>query len=314
MSRVFRRPGGGSGGSVFRDGRGECSRAPLCGYDASVRSLLVPLLFLAAVCSCKGGFGAEPIEPDAGIETPDAGPLSVCPNGAMSFEGKGFVKVDGVEAFDSPSDLTVEAWLFADPQLSNAQADIVSHHDDHNSDGWVLRYNKGLVFRLYAGAGDWTKMPANVAEAVDTSMTLGQWHHVAAVFEGATKSIPLFIDGKSAGANYRDKTMADRYSGPLTIGATAFEPGNGFRGIIDEVRVSRRVRYKDAAMFKPAYPLPDAEEGTIGTWHFPSGKTPDEQVLEATGKFTSKLATFATPNAEYPTSVAKPECPTGASP
>lgn len=274
-----------------------------------MRSLVVPFLVVAA--SCKG-FAAEPT--DAGVETPDANTQPPCPNGALTFEGKGFVKVEGVDAFDSPSDLTVEAWLLADPQISNTAADIVSHHDDANSDGWVLRYDKGLVFRLYAGPGDGTKVAANVAEAVDTSLTLGHWHHVAAVFDGAAKSITLFIDGKSAGANYRGKTMADRYGGPLTIGATAFKPGNGFTGIIDEVRVSQRVRYKDAATFKPAYPLPDAEEGTIGTWHFPSGKTPDEQVLEATGKFTSRLATFATPNAEYPASAVKPECPTGARP
>lgn len=276
-----------------------------------MRSLLVPLLLLAA--SCKD-FAADPSEPDAGVGTPDADALPPCPNGALSFGGKSFVKVEGADAFDSPSNLTVEAWLFADPQISNTEVDIVSHHDDASSDGWVLRYNKGLVFRLYAGSGDGTKVAANVAEAVDTSLTLGQWHHVAAVFDGAAKSITLFIDGKSAGPNYREKTMADRYVGPLTIGATAFKPGNGFKGIIDEVRVSQRVRYKDAATFKPAYPLPDAEEGTIGTWHFPSEKPPNEQVADAAGKFTSTLATFATPTAEYPASVLMPTCPPGARP
>ena len=84
------------------------------------------------------------------------------------------MKVEGVDAFDSPSNLTVESWLFADPQIVDTEVDIVSHHDDRNSDGWVLRYDKGLVFRLYAGAGDGTKIAANVAEAVDTSLTLGQ--------------------------------------------------------------------------------------------------------------------------------------------
>ena len=297
------------------NGRRDCRREPVCGYDARVRSLLVPLLVLAA--SCKG-FTADPydpnVAPDAGPEPRDADALPPCPNGALSFGGKSFVKVEGPDAFDSPSNLTVEAWLFPDPQIVNTEVDIVSHHDDSNSDGWVLRYNKGLTFRLYAGSGDGTKIAANVAEAVDTSLTLGQWHHVAAVFDGSAKSITLFIDGKSAGPNFRDKTMADRYNGPLTIGASAFLPGKGFKGIIDEVRVSQRVRYKDATPFKPVYPLPDAEDGTIGTWHFPSDKPPNEQVVEATGKFMSTLGTFATPTAEYPASVVMPTCPTGARP
>jgi hypothetical protein len=276
-----------------------------------VRSLLVPLVLLAA--SCKG-FGADPVEPDAGAEMPEASTLPPRPNGALSFGGKSFVKVDGPDAFDSPSNLTVEAWVYPDPQIVNTEVDIVSHHDDANSDGWVLRYSKGLVFRLYAGPGDGTKVAANVAEVVDTSLTLGQWHHVAAVFNGAVKSITLFIDGKTTGPGYSDKTMADRYTGPLTIGASAFQPGKGFKGIIDEVRVSLRVRYKDETPFKPAYPLPDDEDGTAGTWHFPSEKAPPDQVAEATGRYTSTLGTFATPTAEYPTSVVMPTCPTGARP
>jgi hypothetical protein len=57
--------------------------------------LLVPLLVLAA--SCKG-FGADPVEPDAGAEMPEASTLPPCPNGALSFGGKSFVKVDGPDA------------------------------------------------------------------------------------------------------------------------------------------------------------------------------------------------------------------------
>ena len=97
----------------------------------------------------------------------------------------------------------------------------------------------------------------------------------------------------------------------LTIGAAAYLGTNGFKGIIDEVRVSRTVRYTENVMFKPAYPLPDAEVGTIGTWHFFPTPMSADLPREATGKFTSTLATFATPTPSYPTTV-MPACPTGA--
>jgi hypothetical protein len=270
-----------------------------------VRSLAIPFLLLAVGCKT---FGADNTEPDAAAEVPDAS-LPPCPNGALSFDGKAFVNVAFDPAFDSPSDLTVEAWILPDAAIGDTVADIVSHHDANNSDGWELLFHKGLTFNVYAGPGQ-----GNVATATDLDLTLGTWHHVAAVFDGAAKSITLFIDGKTKGRNIRDKTKADPYSGPLTIGAAAYLGTNGFIGLIDEVRVSRTIRYSDAADFTPAYPLPDNESGTIGTWHFPTSAPVENVADDATGKFKSTLATFATPTPSYPTVAKKATCPTGARP
>jgi hypothetical protein len=267
-----------------------------------VRSLLVPLLLLAVGCKT---FGAENDAPDAAVEmTPDAS--APCPNGALKFDGKAFVNVDNDPAFDSPSDLTVEAWILPDADIGSTTVDIVSHHDANNSDGWELLLHDGLRFNLYAGTG-----AGNVVTATDPDLTLGQWHHVAAVFDGADRTITLFIDGQTKGRYASVKPKPDPYTGPLTIGAAAYLGTNGFKGIIDEVRLSRTVRYTQNVMFKPAYPLPDAEVGTIGTWHFFPTLMSADLPKEASGRYTSTLATFAPPTPSYPTSV-MPACPTGA--
>jgi len=274
----------------------------------SVRRLLVPLLLLAVGCKT---FGADNGEPDAST---DAGPVEApCPNGSLSFDGKAFVNVEPDDAFDSPSDLTVEAWILPDAGLGSTEVHIVSHHDDTNSDGWVMLLDGGLTFRVYSGSGKGSATGGTLDEAKDDSLTLGQWHHVAAVFDGAAAAITLFIDGRSRGRNIGKKTKADPYKGPLRIGAAAYIGGNGFTGLIDEVRVSRVVRYPGATSFKPAYPLPDAEDATIGTWHFLDGKSDKEIANEATGRFTSTLATYATTAPSYPVSKLS-TCPTGARP
>lgn len=276
-----------------------------------MRSLLVAVLLVAS-CSagCKSFSADEPAEADAGVVTPDAS-LPPCPNGALSFDGKAFVKVESPDAFDTPSDISVEAWILPDLMIAETEVDIVSHHDDANSDGWVLSLHKGLTFRVYSGSGTGDAASGTVEEARDDSLRLGEWHHVAAVFDGAASTITLYIDGKTRGRTPGRKKKADRYIGPLAIGAAAAVSGNGFVGIIDEVRVGRTVRYPDARTFTPVYPLPDDEDGTIGTWHFLNGKSTMEVANEATGKFNSTLATFATPS--YPTAVL-PACPTGARP
>lgn len=258
--------------------------------------------FVAALGACKS-FGTDSTpEPDAGLDAAVAPP---CPNGALSFGGKGFVNVEPDGELDSPSNLTVEAWLFPDVMIGDGEADIVSHHDAKNSDGYALVVNKGLLtFRIYSGAG-----ADNVAEG-SAPLALGEWHHVAGVFEAGIGALTMFVDGKPLPQTIHDKRTADPYTGPLRFGAAARDGFYGFQGIIDEVRVSATVRYKES--FKPAYPLADAEDLTIGTWHFGTAPATADVVREASGRFMTSLGGTATA-AQYPKAIAA-ECPTGARP
>jgi hypothetical protein len=275
-----------------------------------VRPLIFPLLILAVGCK---SFSADEGATEPPVETPDAAPPP-CPNGALTFDGKGFVSVLYDASFDSPSDLTVEAWVFPDVKLGNTLVDVVSHHDLANSDGWALSLrNHGVVFSVYSGSGSGGAAQGTLEEAVGTNLSYGQWHHIAGVFDGAAATIKVFIDGESQAINIGKKKVADTYLGPLAIGASAAVEANGYVGTIDEVRVSSTVRYRDK--FKPVYPLPDAEKETVGTWHFIEGKTPDDVAKEASGKFMSTLATFANSSSkDFPTPVPNPVCPTGARP
>lgn len=92
----------------------------------------------------------------------------------------------------------------------------------------------------------------------------GAWHHIAVTF-GASK-LTLFVDGELVATGPGPTTLP---SSPTALGVGRnFHNNFRFGGSIDEVRVSRTVRYTGA--FSPAaYHTPDAD--TIGLWHMDEG-------------------------------------------
>ena len=101
----------------------------------------------------------------------------------------------------------------------------------------------------------------------------GQWHHMAGVFDGT--AMHLYLDGRrlgsrNAGGHFRGNDL------PLFIGADPdpeAEPGAGFAGVIDEVRISSRARYEGDSFTPAARHRADAD--TLLLLHFD----------EAAGKF-----------------------------
>ncbi|MEM9660421.1 MAG: LamG domain-containing protein [Planctomycetota bacterium] len=78
----------------------------------------------------------------------------------------------------------------------------------------------------------------------DTVLSVGQWHHVAGVFDGS--EVRTYVDGQlvAQGAAQGARTMRQL---PLIIGADVDGAGNAdspFDGLIDAVRVSTIPRYE----------------------------------------------------------------------
>jgi hypothetical protein len=128
------------------------------------------------------------------------------------------------------------------------------------------------------------------------AITWGEWHHIAATYDPAGGEKMLFIDGKLKRACNTEQKNPDA-SGPLTIGGHMYinvhsgEPqfNHALNGVMDEVRVSRSVRY--TADFEPAYWL-ESDADTALLYHFSeaegtlttdaSGNGRDGQILATT--------------------------------
>jgi glucose/arabinose dehydrogenase len=234
-----------------------------------------------------------------GPETPtipvNTGPL---PTGASSlrFFGTGSGDIDRVKIpLDAPArpvdvggDFTLEWWMKTASGNSSGACSAGADNwingntlfdRDVNGNGDLGDYGVSLfgtggrlafgVNRL--GTGTTICGNANVAD--------GAWHHVAATRNGTTGAIRLFVDGQPDGVagngpsgdvSYRDGRTTSSPNDPfLVIGAEKFDAGASFpsyHGWIDEVRLSKTVRYT-AAFTRPSAPFV-SDANTVALYHF----------------------------------------------
>jgi len=201
------------------------------------------------------------------------------------------------------TDTTIELWLRAEPG-SNAQP-AVECGDNYN---WVYgnivldrdRYESGKSYGLSIAGGvlvyGVTGQPGggdSVTLCGKTPVTDGAWHHVAMTRTAATGDLALYVDGRQEAARggpagdisyprgakpkpncYEGVpcTLSDPY---LVIGAEKHDVGPGspaFTGLMDELRLSRTIRYTQPFSPPRAPFTPDAD--TAALYHFDEGGGP----------------------------------------
>ena len=159
------------------------------------------------------------------------------------------------------SDACYEAWGLTNGTVADAV--YLSSTADASHSNFILRCQSGnLVFAVENGGG--------TALVINSSAKCGdnKWHHVVGCRDvtGSNLSLTLYFDGTQVG------TLSGTVSqvGPA---ATVFVGGvtygqDGLAGSIDEVRVSKSLRY--TVNFTPArHFTPDAD--TVALWHFNEG-------------------------------------------
>ena len=173
-------------------------------------------------------------------------------NGALAFDG-----VDdeaGNAAFSMSGGFTVEAWVR--PSSGNQNSIVIVTGD--GSRGWSLELNDGRATLWVAdNAGAWSSVR-------NDSMVLqaNQWYHIAATY--ANGNARVFVNGV-AGTSGTVGTVS--HMPVLRLGGLT---GYGFfAGQIDDVRISRIVRYT-GSFTPPSMPLP-ADANTIALYLFDEG-------------------------------------------
>jgi hypothetical protein len=191
---------------------------------------------------------ATPIRPTATPVPPTATPVRG--NFALAFDG-----VDDVvlaSPVSQSGSLTIEGWVR--PASSNASSLFIIATDRTN--GWTLELNEDqFTFWLATEQGwQYNRHPL--------SLQAGQWYHVAATYENGVAQ--TFVNGISSAPNQ----VGTLTSAPgLSFGGSPDYPF--FSGALDEVRISKVVRYAEDFTAPPGPFTPDAD--TIGLWHFDEG-------------------------------------------
>lgn len=187
---------------------------------------------------------------------------------ALEFDG-----VDDYVVIDDPAlawgPLTIEAWIRPDDAEGGR---IVSNRD--GSDGFELDMYDGAVYLIVNGNG---------LCSYDVSDRIGEWFHVAAVWDGPGEDglARIYIDGM-AGANGGNPAPMNGTSSNLHIGRAAWYL-YFFHGAIDEVRIFNVV-VDEATLLTWSHRLINDEHpdyGSLeGAWSFEEGTG---QTLEDSG-------------------------------
>lgn len=157
---------------------------------------------------------------------------------ALSFNGKGYVVLQPSEALNmGEEDFTIEAWVKPGKWLGAGYIFQKGNPAHTKGRGYDLRINSGV--EITAQANDGNGVPASVSVAPGT-LADGQWHHIAACFAMREGKISIFMDGELL----KEGTTAEKnINTPDVARIGSFGGNEGFyRGAIDELRVSRKIR------------------------------------------------------------------------
>ena len=158
---------------------------------------------------------------------PAAGRIS----GALEFDGDGdFVKIGAESDFDMADQITVSTWIKVNQFDKEWQA-IIAKGDY----AWRIQRNQNEDSLEFACTG--LKIPSGAPWGNlygKRSVNDGQWHHIAAIYDGS--KMYLIIDGdldSSQPASGRINTN----NAPVYIGENSENTGRYWNGLIDDVRV-----------------------------------------------------------------------------
>ena len=154
---------------------------------------------------------------------------------AFSFDGiDDYVEVAHNPSLDSPSALTVAAWIKRSSIAGLLDAVVVKRGADY---GYALTFSDRNPNNIFF----WINIPNfGWVYSYEVPIPMNKWTHVVAVFDGYR--IRLFINGKLAKASYyvgRYKTISSAEC-PLNIGRDPYKPQWRFHGLIDEVKIYNR--------------------------------------------------------------------------
>lgn len=187
---------------------------------------------------------------------------------ALAFDGgEDCVQAD-VGEVGAPAALTVEAWIRGEPAPADRPRPVVT---------WKGVFALGEVFGgdTTFSVGDAEGGASSVASVMD-----GVLHHVAGTWDGEQAS--LYVDGVREA--FAGGVAPVATTSTLRIGCDS--DLNAFDGVVDEVRVSTRVRYTDD-FSPPIGPFEEDDVETFALFHLDEGS--GDQAVDASSGLTAAV-------------------------
>ena len=198
-------------------------------------------------------------------------------------EKKAAVRVESASFQLPQGPFTVEAWIRLPKQFGGSRGIVAKTQLSEYGlymNGGVPQFDVHLNGQYVNAVSD-SKLPAE------------KWIHVAGVFDG--KQLRIYLDGQVAGTAM-GQGMRTLNNLPLYLGADpdgSGKPTRSFGGQVDEVRLSKSVRYTDA--FEPSRRF-ESDDSTVLLFHLDQTVGPyvvDDSSSHATGRLVGGAAVGA---------------------
>ena len=197
---------------------------------------------------------------------------------ALTFDGvDDVVTISNEEDFDfnTSNAFSLEAWVKTTPKNSGDQFVIAKQNIPTSVNGYYMVLKDGsqdqLAFYLQNSGSTYIKVLGS------TDVIDGEWHHVAAVYDGSgdASGVKLYVDGKKENTFVAKNNLGPQgilNDAPLTIGTRTDNSSNvDFNGEIDEARVWNVALTENQICANIDKHLVGNETGLSGYWRFDEG-------------------------------------------
>ncbi|MBJ6367465.1 LamG-like jellyroll fold domain-containing protein [Snuella sedimenti] len=153
-------------------------------------------------------------------------------NGVLKFNGAGSSANCNKGLLNATGEFTFEAWVYIDEWVENSTIFLKQGNDWTNKVD--IQLGEVASKRLYFHVNN----NGNTYAAVDNSITVGSWNHIAFSYKGSNPAfgqIAITINGSAVTPWYN--TSGATIPATCPSGNDNFYLGNGFKGKLDEIRM-----------------------------------------------------------------------------
>ena len=165
---------------------------------------------------------------------------------SIYFDGNGdYIDISSQPILDlDQTDFTVEAWVRLS-SISGPQT-LIAFALPHATFQISLTRNSSGNTYIMVGNSNSNSWASTNAIVSSNTLSANTWHHVAVTVERSTNTIVLYHDGTGVGSTTSSSHMPNYMAGNVRIGSynhPSVSPGEFLNGYVQDLRVSRYVRY-----------------------------------------------------------------------
>ncbi|MFL6119080.1 LamG-like jellyroll fold domain-containing protein, partial [Actinophytocola sp.] len=169
-------------------------------------------------------------------------------HGALQIDDQGDVAQTDGPVLRTDQSFSVALWARLDRSPETGGISVALSQDGDVNSAFLVGYrnlDSGPKWEVYSFGGDTTPHAGDAAIVSDVPAKLGEWTHLAAVYDAPNGTLRIYVNGFLAGTT--SKKMAFNATGPMVVGRNkdAGVLGNPWHGSIDEVRAYSRVLSAD---------------------------------------------------------------------